>query len=81
MGTAYLYGSKDMTHRYCRYDSQGLHILTGTEDMTQGYCILFFYLVKLFSFNNSPFTTLQNNTINNQLQVGSICNKLIRECL
>ena len=40
MGTAYLYGNKDMTHRYCRYGSQGLHILTDTEDMTQGYCIL-----------------------------------------
>ena len=34
-------------------------------------CKIFFY------FNNSPFT-LQNNTINIQLQIGSICNKLIR---
>ena len=41
----------------------------------------FFYLVKCFYFNNSPFTTLQNNVINNQLQVGSIRNKLIQECL
>ena len=35
-----------------------------------------FFFGKIFYFNNSHFTTLQNDTINNQLQVCSVTNTL-----
>ena len=47
---------------------------------------MFFFSCNFFYFDNSPFTTLQNNAVNNQLQVGSITNKVksafeFNECL